>query len=78
MLQMWWLLGSVFGGIITGMSGQASVIVGMEHIAQVFKNLLELVSLPIIFLSIVSALTGMDNRRDAARIGVRVLKYTFL
>ena len=49
-----------------------------EAISQVFINLLKLVSLPIIFLSIVSTAAGMENFQQIKLLGKKVLKYTLL
>ncbi len=45
-------------------------------ISDLFINLLKLVSLPIIFLSIVSTASGMESMRELHVLGLRVLKYT--
>lgn len=47
-------------------------------ISDVFINLLKLVSIPIIFLSIVSTVSGMDNVHEFKRLGKKVVKYTLL
>lgn len=47
-------------------------------ISDIFINLLKLVSLPIIFLSIVSTASGMDSVSEVKSIGKRVIKYTIL
>ena len=49
-----------------------------ETISQLFINLLKLVSLPIIFLSIVSTASGMENIEQIKRLGQKVIKYTLL
>ena len=45
-------------------------------VSDLFINLLKLVSLPIIFLSIVSTASGMESVRELRFLGSRVLKYT--
>lgn len=47
-------------------------------IADIFINLLKLVSLPIIFLSIVSIASGMQSVKEVKTLGKNVLKYTLL
>lgn len=47
-------------------------------ISEVFINLLKLVSLPIIFLSIVSTAAGMDSVTEIKSLGKRVIKYTLI
>ncbi len=49
-----------------------------ETLSQLFINLLKLVSLPIIFLSIVSTASGMENIEQIKRLGQKVVKYTLL
>ena len=78
MIHTRWLAVGAIAGVLTGLSGAAALLSGAHHVAHIFKSLLELVSLPIIFLSIVSALTGMNDQRDVAHIGGRVLRYTLL
>lgn len=47
-------------------------------VSDIFINLLKLVSLPIIFLSIVSTASGMESLEQIRHLGVKVLKYTLL
>lgn len=47
-------------------------------VSELFINLLKLVSLPIIFLSIVSTVTGMSNIQEFKSLGKKVVKYTLL
>lgn len=47
-------------------------------ISEIFLNLLKLVSLPIIFLSIVSTASGMESVSEIKSIGKKVIKYTLL
>lgn len=49
-----------------------------ESIADVFMNLLRLVSLPIIFLSIVSTASSMESLEEIKSLGSKVVKYTLL
>lgn len=65
-------------GIFSGFVQNSYADAAAEVVAQVFINLLKLVSLPIIFLSIVSTASGMDNLVEIKRLGVKVLKYTLL
>lgn len=52
--------------------------VAASIISELFINFLKLVSLPIIFLSIVSTASGMDSVEEIKTIGGKVLKYTLL
>ena len=47
-------------------------------VSQLFINLLKLVSLPIIFLSIVSTAAGMESIKEIKHLGKKVVKYTLL
>lgn len=47
-------------------------------VSEIFINLLKLVSLPIIFLSIVSTATGMESIAEIKNLGFKVIKYTLL
>lgn len=49
-----------------------------QALSSVFMNLLKLVSVPIIFLSIVSTVSGMENIHEFKNLGQRVVKYTLL
>jgi len=65
-------------GMMTGLLQQNWMISCAEVISQIFINLLKLVSLPIIFLSIVSTAAGMENLHQIKLLGKKVLKYTLL
>lgn len=67
------LIGGFFGWIGNVFAERAAQI-----ISELFINLLKLVSLPIIFLSIVSTATGMGNLETVKNLGGRVMKYTLL
>lgn len=47
-----------------------------EVISDIFVNLLKMISVPIIFLSIVSTVSGMDNINEFKGLGKKVVKYT--
>ena len=65
-------------GIAAGYMQNAMIFRLAETLSQLFINLLKLVSLPIIFLSIVSTAAGMENFEQIKRLGQKVLKYTLL
>ena len=69
-----WLCSS----ILTGYIQNAFLFHLAETISQLFINLLKLVSLPIIFLSIVSTAAGMENLEQIKQLGQKVVKYTLL
>lgn len=65
-------------GVCSGYLQEPFIYSGAEIISQVFINLLKLVSLPIIFLSIVSTASGMENMQQIKLLGTKVVKYTLL
>jgi len=65
-------------GILTGCLHNPFIFQVAESISQLFINLLKLVSLPIIFLSIVSTAAAMENMDEIKRLGQKVVKYTLL
>ena len=77
-MTSWALIGGVLAGLLSGFWGNELVLIVAAHTTTIIKNLLELVSLPVIFLSIVASLAGMDDSRDAKLIGGHVVRYTFL
>jgi len=70
------IVGGAFAGLLTGWWQNGALMLCAQYTAAITQNLLELVSLPVIFLSIVSSLAGMESNRSVALIGRRVLTYT--
>lgn len=66
----------VLGGIAAGFSGNGFLIASAENISHVFISLLKLISLPIIFLSIVSTATGFESIKELKFMGRLVGQYT--
>ncbi|CUI16520.1 neutral amino acid (glutamate) transporter [Candidatus Protochlamydia naegleriophila] len=65
-------------GVCSGYLQEPFIFSAAETISQLFINLLKLVSLPIIFLSIVSTASGMENMQQIKLLGKKVVKYTLL
>lgn len=65
-------------GVLTGYLQNDFLFRSAETVSQLFINLLKLVSLPIIFLSIVSTAAGMENLTQVKLLGQKVIKYTLL
>jgi Na+/H+-dicarboxylate symporter len=65
-------------GVLCGYLQYPLFIVAAEAISEMFINLLKLISLPIIFLSIVSTVSGMEGVDQVKRLAQKVLKYTLL
>lgn len=69
---------AIFLGIVTGYFQNPFLFNLAETTSQLFINLLKLVSLPIIFLSIVATAASMENIEQIKQLGQKVIKYTFL
>ena len=65
-------------GVFAGVWDPSWLRTGATHFSEVFINLLKLVSLPIIFLSVVSTASSMGSMGEIKFLGRRVLKYTLL
>lgn len=65
-------------GVLAGLWDPVWLLKGARGISEVFINLLKLVSLPIIFLSIVSTASSMGSVAEIKNLGKRVVKYTLL
>ncbi len=65
-------------GLLAGYFNVAPLMIASSVISEIFINLLKLISLPIIFLSIVSTASGMENLKEVRFLGLKVVKYTLL
>lgn len=65
-------------GLLAGYCNVPAVDAIAGTVSEVFINLLKLVSLPIIFLSIVSTASGMESIGEIKTLGKKVIKYTLL
>ncbi|KEQ19120.1 amino acid transporter [Endozoicomonas numazuensis] len=72
------LIGAAVLGLLSGWLDIAMVNQICEVVADIFIRLLKLVSLPIIFFSLVATLSGMSDMADVRSLGGRVVKYTLL
>lgn len=63
-------------GTLIGFSDSAALYSASEGVADIFISLLKLVSLPIIFLSIVSTASSMGSVAEIKNLGKKVVKYT--
>lgn len=64
--------------LLAGYINDPTLYAAATTISELFINLLKLVSVPIIFLSIVSTISGMDNAHEIKYLGKSVVKYTLL
>ncbi len=65
-------------GLGAGYLSYPEIDIAAQVISDVFINLLKLVSLPIIFLSIVSTASSMENLTEIKVLGKMVIRYTLL
>lgn len=65
-------------GLVTGFFPQPILFSLASYVSDVFMNLLKLVSTPILFLSIVTVASGMENMSAMATMGKKVIKYTII
>lgn len=63
-------------GTLIGFSDSSALYAASEGVADIFISLLKLVSLPIIFLSIVSTASSMGSVAEIRSLGKKVVKYT--
>ena len=70
-------LGAVLG-LICGISGQEVFFEIASVFSELFVNFLKLVSLPLIFLSVVSSIGGLGTFKAAKQLGSKILGYTLL
>ncbi|MFU8797572.1 MAG: dicarboxylate/amino acid:cation symporter [Gammaproteobacteria bacterium] len=68
------ILIAILLGIMTGY--MQMLIPVAEGISKIFIKLLQLLSLPLVFLAILSTLSGIQNLTQAKSMGFRVIKYT--
>ncbi|CDR33912.1 dicarboxylate/amino acid:cation symporter [Criblamydia sequanensis] len=69
---------AVIAGVLSGYFQNPTLISGAESVSHIFISLLKLVSLPIIFLSLVSTASSMENVEELKVMGRLVSKYTIL
>ncbi len=72
------LVAAIVLGITCGWADCSWVNSFAQAIADLFVRLLQLVSMPIIFLSLTATLTGMSSMQTVRTLGGRVLRYTLL
>lgn len=65
-------------GIFAGLVGGDATYAVCNSISTIYINFLELVSTPLIFLSICSTLSGISGFREVRTLGTRVISYTVL
>jgi len=71
-------LSAIIIGIYLGNLNNDLIYLGADYVARTFIKLLQLVSIPIIFCSVVATLTKMSNLNEFKYLSITVLKYTLL
>jgi aerobic C4-dicarboxylate transport protein len=69
-----WVLIAIIAGILLGSLAPATAV-KMEIIGKIFIDIIKLFIAPIIFLTIVLGISGMDDLKKVGRIGVKALVY---
>jgi Na+/H+-dicarboxylate symporter len=69
---------AVLLGLLAGYIHDKTIYKVAEASSEIFIRLLKLISLPIIFLSIVSTASGMESATEIRSLGGKVVKYTLL
>ncbi|PCI37183.1 MAG: dicarboxylate/amino acid:cation symporter [Thiotrichales bacterium] len=69
---------AIIFGIASGYSQQEFIYELADGISSVFVNLLKLVSIPILFLSIVSTISGMTNTLELKSLSRSTIRYTLI
>ncbi len=72
----WFIIYAFILGVITSSSDIPALLALAEGVSKIFVNLLMLISFPLIFLSIVSTISGMESFEEMKRLGKITIKYT--
>ena len=72
------ILAGAIVGMACGLIDIPAITAVASTVGDLFIRLLKLVSTPIIFLSVLSTLTGMGSLKEAGALGGRVFRYTLL
>lgn len=71
-----WFALAIGLGVVCGWIHREWIFQLADTLSLLFLNLLKLVSLPIVFLSIISTASGMENLQAVKELGQKVVKYT--
>lgn len=69
-----WVLSAIAAGILVGWLWP-SAGVALEPVGSTFVNAIKMLITPIVFLTIVAGIGGVDNLRRVGRVGVKALTY---
>lgn len=65
-------------GVITGLIRVPLLLYTADFLSELFLGALKLISIPIVFLSILATISGFDSLKEMKFLGRKVLKYTLL
>jgi aerobic C4-dicarboxylate transport protein len=68
------VLVGIVAGVIVGAASPATAV-GLQPLGDSFVNLIRMVITPIIFVTVVSGIAGVDNLRKVGRVGLKSLLY---
>lgn len=72
------IFGAIILGLISGYFSNPTIVGIAEVCSEIFVRALKLVSLPILFLSIISTISGIDGLKELRGLGVSVAKLTLI
>lgn len=78
-LKPYTLVITILAGALCGsgiLPGSGLILSAAQLLSEIFMRLLKLVSLPIIFLSITTTISGLEKHEDLKTTGAKVLRYT--
>lgn len=74
----WLLLLAATLGVLTSFIPYPPLFIAAEVVSSIILKTLQLIAVPIIFLSILATLIKMESSKKASFLGLKVMKYTFL
>lgn len=76
--RSWQFVLALVLGVLSGLTQIPTLLALSAFVATVFISLLKLISIPLIFLAIVSTITQMKSVQEFRILGVQVFKYTLI
>lgn len=65
-------------GILSGITQNAAILNIAESVSDIFIKFLQLISMPIVFLAIISSITSIKSLQETKTMGYLTLKYTVI
>ncbi len=72
------ILAALSLGILTGMAKTPLFTTTASFVSDLFLGALQLISIPIVFLSVIATITGFESYKEMKFLGKKVLKYTLI